>query len=284
MKLPLGIAKKILRLASGEILPKSQIQHPFVERMIEEGVIHIKASGRRKKHLFIREQDAIYHYLKNLGINDLSEYIDKLSSEKLTRAEAVKISSDSKLKSIRTFRGFPINCYRPIKARLNDMPLLLEPSEGLFSFVYDFEYFVPNEDVTIIGVENPENFRYVTRQAYLFQNVKPLFVSRYPQSKDLINWLLLIPNMYLHFGDFDFEGINIYYNEFEKHLKKRATFFVPDNIEDMLRMYGNRELYDRQFSRAITNITDERIFRLVSLMHKHKKCLEQEVFIEKETV
>jgi len=284
MKPPLGIAKKIMRLASGEIIPKSQVQHPFVERMIEEGVVHIKATGRSKKHLFIREQEILYNYLKNLGINDLSEYIDKLSSEKLTRAEAVKISSDSKLKSIRTFRGFPINCYSPIEAKLNDTFVLLEPSEGLFSFIYDFECFIPNKGVTIIGVENPENFRYITRQTHLFKNVKPLFVSRYPQSKDLIAWLILIPNRYLHFGDFDFEGINIYYNEFEKHLKERATFFIPDNIEDMLKMYGNRELYDRQFSRVMTKVTDERILRLVSLMHKYKKCLEQEVFIGTGTV
>ena len=49
-------------------------------------------------------------------------------------------------------------------------------------------------------------------------NQKILFVCRYPQSNDLIKWLQSIPNRYLHFGDLDFAGINIYLNEFKKYL------------------------------------------------------------------
>ena len=282
MKLPLGIAKKLHRLASGEVLPKSRLQHSFIERMIEEGVIYVRTIGRSKQHLFIRDRNLLCNYLKNIGINDLPEYIEKIEGNDFSRSEAIRISSNSKLKSVRTFRGFPVNCLEPVIAMLHDAPVLIQPYRGIFTFIYDYKKFIPDDDVIIIGIENSENFRFIEKQAHLFRGYKSLFVSRYPQSRDLIEWLCLIPNTYIHFGDFDFEGINIYYSEFEKRLKEKAMFFIPDNIEEMLKMYGNRELYDRQFSRVVLEITDERIQRLVSLMHKYKKCLEQEIFIKGE--
>jgi len=45
----------------------------------------------------------------------------------------------------------------------------------MFQFIYDFENFVIDKDITIIGVENAENFRYIEKQKDLFQNAK--FIS-----------------------------------------------------------------------------------------------------------
>lgn len=76
-------------------------------------------------------------------------------------------------------------------------------------------------------IEDPSNFRHLQKQRKLFGDIHPLFVSRCPQSKDLIKWLQTIPNRYLHFGDFDFAGLNIYINEFKKHLHDIASFYLP---------------------------------------------------------
>lgn len=281
IKISLGLAKKLLKLSSGKSMPQSQLKHSAILKMMEDGVIQTKITGRSKKQLFISTPQTLNNYLQNrFGINNLTTYIETLEKGNLTRSDAVNIASNSKLTSIRTFKGFPLNCYQPIKATLNNKPIVLEPNEGLFTFIYDFTQFIPHPKVTIIGIENPENFRYVEKQIYLFNAYTPLFVSRYPQSKDLINWLLSIPNNYLHFGDFDFEGINIYQNEFKKHLKKRATFFIPNNIESLLKSNGNRDLYNRQLNCQIENITEQGICNLLSLLHQHKKCLEQEIFIK----
>ena len=66
----------------------------------------------------------------------------------------------------------------------------------------------------VVGVENGENFCRIRSQKYLFGDNKVLFVSRYPQSADLREWLIKIPNRYIHFGDFDLAGICIYQSEF----------------------------------------------------------------------
>ena len=109
--------------------------------------------------------------------------------------------------------------------------LTIQPREGTFTFIYDFETFFPPDNITIVGIENPENFRHIQKQKKFFEDIQPLFVSRYPQNKDLIKWLQTIPNSYLHFGDFDFAGLNIYINEFKKHLHDKATFYLPPDIE-----------------------------------------------------
>src|SRR5690606_36529849 len=162
--------------------------------------------------------------------------------------DLVAISSNSKLKSTRTFKGFLINSYNPIMATLNGKKTTFNFTQGVFQFIYDFESFVPNENITIVGIENAENFRWIAKQQYLFEDIQPLFVSRYPQnqSKDLIKWLPIIANNYLHFGDFDFAGIGIYLNEYKKHLSEKAYFFVPNDIEKRLRLNGNSKLYDKQ--------------------------------------
>jgi hypothetical protein len=89
----------------------------------------------------------------------------------------------------------------------------------------------------IVGIENAECFASIDKLRYLLPGIHPLFVCRYPQGqgKDLIKWLQSIPNSYLHMGDYDFAGINIYHQEFKKHLGDWATFFIPDNIDWLLR-------------------------------------------------
>lgn len=97
----------------------------------------------------------------------------------MQRSELVEVSSNSKLKNIRAFKGFQVNSYVPTNAILNGNEIILDFTEGLFQFIYDFENFIPNENVTIIGIENAENIRWVVKQKYLFKDIEPLFVSRY---------------------------------------------------------------------------------------------------------
>jgi hypothetical protein len=197
----------------------------------------------------------------------------------LSRADAIEIASDSKLKSVRTFKGFLVNCFQPINCLLNNLPIILQPNEGTFTFIYDFESFFPSANTTIVGIENPENFRHIQKQKKLFENIQPFFVSRYPQSKDLIKWLCKIPNNYLHFGDFDFAGLNIYINEYKKNLQGKSTFFLPPNIERLLSSKGNRDNYHNQTIQFdINEIEEENIFTLLKLIEKYKKGLEQEIF------
>lgn len=281
MKLPVHIAQKLVQLINGETLSSSAIKHSIIEELVAERIV--ERTGRIQKKIHLVNASALNQYLQNkYGINDLEKYIEVAQKENVQRSELVEISSNSKLKHTRTFKGFLINSYIPIKATLNWKEITFSFTEGTFQFIYDFESFIPENDITIVGVENAENFRWIEKQKHLFADIKPLFVSRYPQnqSKDLIKWLQSIPNKYLHFGDFDFAGIGIYLNEYKKHLKEKASFFISENIENLIDKHGNKSRYDQQkINFNIENIEEERIVSLVKLLHQYKKGLDQEILI-----
>lgn len=281
MKVPVHIAEKLLQLLQGESIPSSLARHSLIDDLVIEGIIEQK--GRIKKTLILSNNKALHTYLQNhCSINDLQQYIQISNQKNVLRSDLVAVSSNSKLVKVRTFKGFLVNCYSPIQATLDGKQITINPVNGTFQFIYDFEKFIVSPDITVIGIENPENFRHIDRQKYLFKDIKPLFISRYPQnqSKDLIKWLQSIPNNYLHFGDFDFAGIGIYLNEFNIHLADRTSFFVPDNIEKLIEDFGNKKRYDDQkINFKIKSIRQEKLLQLIDIIHKYRKGLDQEIFI-----
>lgn len=280
MKLSITLAEKLLLLANGEKIAASKMKYSIISDLISEGIIY--RPGRINSTLQMIDKAQLMLYLNNrFSISSLENYIETYKKEEATRAELITVANDSKLKSVRTFKGFLVNSFNPISATLNGESFTINPTPGTFQFIYDFEDFIPEKNVTIIGIENPENFRYIELQQYLFKNIQLLFVSRYPQnqSKDVIKWLQSIPNKYLHFGDFDFAGIGIYLNEFKKYLNNKATFFIPENIDALIKKFGNKKNYDVQkinFDKE--NIEEEILVELIEMIHRNKKGLEQEVF------
>lgn len=284
MKIPVHIAQSLLQLSQGETLAASGAKHSLIEELVLERIV--ERTGRIQKKLHLANRDALFLHLQiKYGINDLEQYIAVSQKENVQRNELVQISSDSKLKQVRSFKGFLISSYNPIQATLNAKATTLNFTEGIFKFIYDFQNFVPEKNITIVGIENPENFRFLEKQKYLFKDIQPLFVSRYPQnqSKDLIKWLQSIPNNYLHFGDFDFAGIGIYLNEYKKHLGEKSMFFVPNNLEDLIKLNGNSNLYnDQKINFRMDNIDEVSLLKLIQLIHTNKKGLEQEILIQGE--
>jgi hypothetical protein len=283
MTLPLSIAQKLQQLLPGDSsMPASALKHAVVEKMLLDGVLQKRLSGKSKSIIFIRNPDALQAYLHNqFGITNLNDYVSAFNNADLTRSEAVSVSGNSKLKVVRTFKGFLVNCYEPVKASLNGQSIVVQPVTGSFTFISDYESFIPEDYITIVGIENPENFAQIHQQQYLFAGLKAVFICRYPQSNDAIKWLQAIPNDYLHFGDLDFAGINIFLNEYQKCLGAKATFFIPPNTAELLKRYGNRELYNRQLSLApnVDEITNGKLRELIKLLHENKCVLEQEIFI-----
>ena len=283
MKLPVAIAEKLVLLLDDGKVPFSQMKHEVVTSMIDNGVLIIQTLGRTRKVVCLPNNNSLMPYLRNhFGIENLIAYIEGCRNEELSRAGAIEISSNSKLKQTRTFKGFLVNCFQPVECLLNNQKITIQPNEGTFTFIHDYEGFIPSEDITIVGVENSENFRYVEKQKKWFGQIKPLFVSRYPQEqhKDLIVWLKSIPNPYLHFGDFDFAGLNIYWNEFRTHLKEKASFFLPPEIEKLLSTRGNRDNYNKQTIQFdLKAVDEENVLILIKLIEKYRKGLEQEILM-----
>ena len=281
MKLPVRIAKALLKLYEGATLPASAAKHSMVDDLIQENILF--QTGKIKKTIGLINPKNLDLYLHNrFAIKDLKAYVAAFEETETSRASLVDVTGDSKLKKVRTFKGFLVNCLTPIQATLNSEEIVIEPREGIFNFIYDFENFIPAPNVTLVGVENSENFRKLKEKAYLFKDIQPLFVSRYPQSqsKDLRKWLSSIPNNYLHFGDFDMAGIGIYLNEYKKFLSEKCRFLIPKDIEEIIKNYGSRKRYDSQkMNFNISAIDEEELRELLNLLHKYKKGLDQEKFI-----
>ena len=192
-KLSLSLARKLLELRNGTVIPSSKISGSQITRLHEENALHKIPHGRTKFSYYVSDKSYFDLIISRIyEIDNLGEYIGALECEEKSREVLVSATRDSKIARVRSFKGFLVNCYEPVDAMLNGESYTVSPAEGTFVFIYDFESFTIPEDVVIIGVENPENFSMIRSQLHLFSDIKTLFLSRYPQSQhsDVRAWLM----------------------------------------------------------------------------------------------
>lgn len=280
--LSLASARKILKMLHGESVPSSMFPAALAEELLDEGIFVVSSRGSRKSYRINDVEGCRLYLSQHYSLHGgLEQWVElKSREENASRAEQVLTLGNSKFRHTRTFKGFLLNSYVPIEASLCGEPFLVHPIEGISLFMENYEHFRIPEDVVVVGMENGENFQNIRAQRYLFEGMKVLFVSRYPQSKDLRTWLQMIPNRYIHFGDFDLAGIHIFLKEFYAFLGERAEFFVPDDIEYRLEE-GNRQLYDDQYALyKDMDVTDTRLQPLVGMIHRYRRGYEQEGYIK----
>lgn len=287
MKLTLALIHKLKRLANGDALPASQLKGDWVEELKKEGLLIVEPHGT-KRNYHVKNVKAFLLALPkyNEGLIDLNA-TERLLQEQFSRAEQATIGGNSKIRIKRTCPGFLVNSYNPIKCKLNGTHFLINPPDGSFVFVADWQSFTIPEDTLVIVIENMENFRRIRQQSILFesqltdkeQNI--LFASRYPQSTDLRQWLCTVPNRCVHFGDFDLAGIHIFLSEYQKYLGGRSSFLIPNDIEERLAK-GSSIRYDEQYKRFryLQSQNDEKLQSLIDLIHKYRRGYDQEGFIE----
>jgi len=270
-----------MRLAAGEALASSQLKGEWVGAMIDDGIL-LPLTHKSRVAYRATSGDAVRQFLRDrYGILDMEQTLAVMEGDEAVRSEQVAAAGDSKIRHQRTMKGFLVTTVEPIEATLSGMPLVIHPTEGSFLYVYDYEQFRVADDVLIIGVENAENFRFISRQIHLFPPGKKLFVSRYPVSGDFPKWLSANTNPYLHFGDFDLAGIHIFLSEIYNKVGDRASFLVPPDVEERLKQ-GSRERYDVQLPRfGRMEVSDKRLLPLVALIHQYRKGYDQEGYIDK---
>lgn len=280
--LPIAFAKRLLIFYKEEEVNLSYFPHSNTLRHFKENVFELRNVGRRRYKVRCNTTILENHLKNHYGINDLKAYAN--INENTTRSEATKIASNSKITNKKVFQGLWFNAFQDIPATLNREIINLKPTKGSVSFFTDFEQLELDKDIIIVGVENAENFMNIAFQQYLFDdNKRYLFTFRdTKQSNALKTWLLNIENNYLHFGDFDLAGVAIFENEFQYFLQERASFFIPNNLEQLFNDFGNSDLYNKQFA-EYPNLKGNTIKtkQLLELIHKTQKGVEQEVLIKK---
>ena len=284
MKITASLIDKLIRLRNGESIPASQLRGEWVSELENDGVIVSTSHGSRRV-LFVPQPEAFLQALSAFDerLSDLDLMRDTLQAGETSRFVQASATGNSKLVAVRSCSGFPINTYEPIACFLNGREMIVNPQEGSFMFISDWQSFSIPQDVVVVGIENMENFRMIRQQRALFERTigpgRLLFVSRYPQSSDLRSWLQTIPNRYVHFGDFDLAGISIFLTEFHTYLGERSSFFIPSDIERRL-PNGSLERYNAQylkFKNLKTNIPN--LQHLIDTINNYHRCYDQEGYI-----
>jgi hypothetical protein len=283
MDIPEYIAEKLIRLMNGERIPASSLKHPIITELYNEEVLLKQVKGRSQVLYFINNAQYLQAYIRNnYGIGDLVKYIETIRNKEATRADFVEVASNSKLTNIRTLEGFFVSACQPIETTLFGKPYFLNPEFGTSIFINDYRHFYPLPNTVVVGLENAENLKFIEKHKYLFSEEKILFVFKHPQSNDLIKWLQIIPNQYLHFGDFDYCALTIYYSQYKTKLGKKCDLFIPEGLEKVLKSNGNPDLYNDQlmFEPKGEAMNDPSIQKCVEIIRRHRKGLEQEIFIK----
>jgi len=281
MKISKTLKNTLHLLMDGESVAASTLRRDFAETLLVEGLLTVKTHGSRRTFRAI-DIVALKNYLQ-AHYEELRTVGDKDQDSYETRSEQAAETGNSKLVLVRSCPGFPINSYEPITCSLSGKDFVINPLEGSFVFIDNWQQFTIPEDVVVVGIENMENFRMIRHQRKMFKSVLGdiplLFVSRYPQSKDLRKWLQGITNRYVHFGDFDLAGIHIFLTEFHKHLGERSSFLIPSDIEKRLEI-GSQKRYNSQLSRFRNlKCDDKRIQTVIDLINKYHRGYDQEGYI-----
>lgn len=279
----MAISTSIKALIAGEQVAGSKISNKLLEELLTEGLLLVSSRGSRKSYR-ARNIETLKRFL--IDKDECYRVLEIETSD--SRASMAIKTGNSKLVAVRSCPGFPVNSYEPIECLLSGKQFLVNPQEGSFIFVSEWEKFMIPEDVVVIGIENMENFRMIRRQRAFFEEYlqkhgftkKVLFVSRYPQSTDLRRWLSTISNHYIHFGDFDLAGVKIYLTEFQRYIdNQRSSYLIPDDIEFRLKS-GSRQRYDeqlRQYKEIKSNNCE--LQQLIDLIHNERKAYDQEGYI-----
>ena len=271
----MALSASIQALLAGELVAGSRLNSKLLDELLAEGLLLVVSRGSRKSYR-ARDAEALKRFL--VDKDERYRLLEVNASD--FRATMAAETGNSKLVMVRSCPGFPVNSYERVECFLGGDPFPVNPQEGSFLFVSDWKKFAILEDVVVMGVENMENFRMIRKQRTFFEKYlhnhdlsdKVLFVSRYPQSTDLSH--------YLHFGDFDLAGINIFLFEFQQYLgKERSSYLIPADIESRLK-FGSRKRYDEQCNRFKDIKSDIlELQQLIDLIHHERKAYDQEGYI-----
>lgn len=251
----------------------------LLEPMLNEAGLKRKQLTKSRFKIILINMEPFHLYLKrHFKIIDLEGYLEVLKDPSASRAEMLTASLDDKSKTIHPFDGIYIASYENIDVWIDEAPIKLNCPNGTLTFVSQASKLEIAKNILVVGVENTENILFIAKQKKYFSKYKQkkMFIFR---NNFMLHWLEERENDYLHYGDFDFAGISIYQSQIIPRMKGKHTFFIPENIEELLQQ-GQSDLYYKQYGykENIMGI-DAPLDSLITLIDNYKKTLRQEFLI-----
>lgn len=245
--------------------------------------------GGKPVQIYLNDAEALFGVIKRNGytvdsIEDLDHFINQ-NNEPKSRDEIVKHHSHTKKVKSKSFSGLMVNVFDKLEVKFNDKKQYLNPMEGMGLFLHYTSKLELDDDVIVVGVENPQVVWYINKYRHLFnENKKYLFlsISEY-KTKYQYKWLESFKGKYIHFGDFDFPGVSIYLNTIVPRLKncKEHTFLIPANIYEIIKKKNHKKDYSNQTRYSnITSKDDNDLQKLIEFIKSNKITIEQEALSE----
>jgi len=262
----------------GAITEKRFKNSDIVAKLKLNGAVTNSQKGSRK-YINLAKEENIFLLLKNHNYNinsikEIDSYIENIFDKKSSRDTIQYFTNNTKTKSSKSMHGLYISSLQNIDITLDGNSIKILPNDGLGYFFFHTQKVEISEDTIIVGVENYQVVWFAKRYAKFFDKPNILFVVITPY---MLEWISDLENEYIHFGDYDLAGVNIYLNKVLPHiLSKNYSMFIPDNIEELIEKYGNSELYEKQKQYKNLNCDDIRVNDLVNTIRKFKKVIEQE--------
>ena len=235
--------------------------------------------------IYLNDAEALFGIVKSNGYNvncieDLDYFIEEKNEPK-SRDEIADNYSHTKRVESKSFNGLMISVFDKLEVNYNDKKQYFYALEGSGLFLHYTSKLQLDDDVIVVGVENPQVVWYINNYKHLFENDKKylfLCISEYKTTYQY-KWLESFSGEYIHFGDFDLAGINIYLNTIVPRLKKvkSHSFLIPDNIYEIIKEKNYMLDYSNQTKYLnITSKEDKNLQKLIEFIKSHKITIEQE--------
>jgi len=268
-------------LEKGTITEKAFNNQEIVEGLKLNGSVINGKKTPSRRYLKLQNPENVFLFLQSNQYNIASiEYIDNyivdmFDSPALRRDTIQKNNFSTKAKVSKSQKGLYISSLEKIDIKLDDEVVTITPQNGMGYFFFHTQKIDLFEDTVIVGVENYQVVWFAKKYQKFFQDKKVLFVVT---ESYFFQWIEDKENEYIHFGDYDLAGINIYLNTVVPRLKKskKHSMFIPKNIESLMKKSKNSELYKDQQQYKNLHTSDENINALIKIIHKYKSGLEQE--------
>ena len=132
----MAIGKAIQSLVAGEQVAGSKIGGKLLEELLSEGLLVVVTRGSRKSYR-ARNIETLKRFL-----TDRDESYRVLEVENAeTRAAMANKTGNSKLVTIRSCPGFPVNNYEPIACLLNGEPFVVNPHDDMVDIVVNYRRY-----------------------------------------------------------------------------------------------------------------------------------------------
>jgi len=253
----------------------------------QEIVAKLKLNGavtnsqkRSRKYIDLVNEENIFLFLRNYdylidSVEELDNYIEIFFDKKVPRDTIQQYHNNSKAKTSKSMHGLYLSSLQKLDITLDGNTICILPNDGLGYFFFHTQKVEVSKSTVIVGVENYQVVWFAKRYEKFFDKPNILFVYK---SAYMLEWISTLENEYIHFGDYDLAGVNIYLNTIVPRLVKSKThsMFIPENIEQLIEKHGISELYEKQKQYKNLRTDDAEITCLIEIITRFKKGFEQE--------